>query len=161
MPSSHMLPPTHKMYNMPNGCTVSPRTSGCTTLTCTVPLVLTFPISLPLHSTPCSLSGTTLNCRNFRMHPDPVGYLSNINSQHPIYARHVFPLIEEEHTQDSHTFITDLKDPPNYHSPASYDIHKTTPKNNPSAFHMEGRHIMQASITQDNLAAPLSQEGHT
>ena len=49
MPSGHMLPPSllHEMYNMPSGCTVSPGTSGCTTLTCTIPLTIPFPSCLP------------------------------------------------------------------------------------------------------------------
>ena len=175
MPNGHMLPLTHKIcdmpsghvalnpktYNMPSSCMVSPRTSGCTTSTCTIPLALTFPVPLPLHSIPHSLSGTMLNCRNLRTYPDPAGYPSNINSQHHIYIRHTFPLAEKEHTQDSYTFIMDLEDPPDYHSPILYNIHKTTPKDNPGAFCMEGRHIMQDSIMQDNLAALLSHGGHT
>jgi hypothetical protein len=81
MPSSHMLPPTHKMYNMPSSYMVSPRTSGCITLTFTIPLTLTFPVSLPLHSTHHLSSSTVLNCRNLRTYPDLTSYLSNIDSQ--------------------------------------------------------------------------------
>ena len=99
MPSGHMLPTIHETYNMPSGCTVSPRTSGCTMLTCTVPLTLTFP-----------------------------GLLSY---RREAYTRHMFPLVEEEHMQDSHTYITDLKDPYDYPSPTSYDIYKATPMDNP------------------------------
>ena len=45
MPSGHMLPSPkiHKTDNMPSSYLVSPGMSGCTTLTCTVPLTLTFP----------------------------------------------------------------------------------------------------------------------
>jgi hypothetical protein len=32
---------------MPSSCLTSPGTSGCTTLTCTVPITLTFPDCLP------------------------------------------------------------------------------------------------------------------
>ena len=83
MPSGHMLSPTYETYNMPSSCMVSPGTSGCMMLTCIIPLTLTFPISLPLHSTSCSSSGTTLNCRNLRMYPDltnHLGHLSHISN---------------------------------------------------------------------------------
>jgi hypothetical protein len=45
MPSGHMLPPPplHETDNMPSSCLTSPKTSGCTTLTCTIPLTITFP----------------------------------------------------------------------------------------------------------------------
>ena len=41
-----------------------------TTITCTIPPTLIFPISLPLYLTLHSLSCTTLNCRNLRMYPN-------------------------------------------------------------------------------------------
>ena len=124
MPSSHMLPPIHETYNMPSSCTVSPRTSGCTTLTCTVPLTLTFPSCLPY--------------------------------RRETYIRHAFPLEEEEHMQDSHTYIMDLKDPYDYPSPASHDIHEATPMNNPG--HLPYK---RKAYIQDNSTASLTEGRHT
>ena len=102
MPSGHMLlpPPLHETYNMPSCYTASPRMSGCTMLTCTIPITLTFPSCLPY-------GGET-------------------------YTRHTLPLEEEEHTQDSHTYIMDLKDPCDYPSPTSHNKHEATPMDNPS-----------------------------
>ena len=129
MPSSHMLPPTNEMYNMPSGCMVSPGMSGCMALTCTIPLTLTFPGHLPY--------------------------------RREAYTRHTFPLVEEEHMQDSHAFITNLKDSHNYPSPASHNIHEATPMDNPGTFLMEGRHFTQDSLTQDNLATSIMEGRHT
>jgi hypothetical protein len=103
MPSGHMLPsPTsHETDNMPSSYLASPGMSGCTMLTCTVPITFTFPSCLPY--------------------------------RWETYTRHPLPTEEEEHTQDSHAYITDLKDPHGYlSSPASHDIHKATPTDNPS-----------------------------
>ena len=102
MPSGHMLSTIHKMYNLPSGCTISPRTSGCMMLTCTVPLTIAFPVSL--------------------------------SYGREMYTRHVLPLEEEEHMQDSHAYITDLKGPHDYPSSASHDIHEATPTDNLSHF---------------------------
>ena len=127
MPSSHMLPSPkiHETDNMPSGYLVSPRTSGCMTLTCTIPLTITFPSHLPYGR--------------------------------EAYTRHLLPLGEEEHMQDSHTYITDLEDPCDYpSSPALHDIHEATPMDNPSHLPYE-----RQAYTQDNLATSLMKGRHT
>ena len=40
-------PPSHKTYNMPSDCTISPGMSGCMMLTCTVLFTIAFPGCLP------------------------------------------------------------------------------------------------------------------
>ena len=126
MPSGHMPPsPTsHETDNMPSSYLASPRMSGCTTLTCTVPLTITFPGCLPY--------------------------------EREAYTRHPLPLEEEEHMQDSHMYIMDLKDPCDYpSSPASHDIHEATPTDNPSCLPYERR-----AYTQDNLGTSLMEGRH-
>ena len=127
MPSGHILPQSrsHETDNMPSGYLVSPGTSGCTMLTCTIPITITFPSHLPYGR--------------------------------ETYIRHLLPLKEEEHMQDSHMYIMDLEDPCDYpSSPASHDIHKVTPTDNPGCLPYE-----RQAYTQNNSAASLMEGRHT
>jgi hypothetical protein len=72
------------------------------------------------------------------------------------YTRHPLPLAKEEHMQDSHAYIMNLKDPCDYPTSASHNIHKATPMDNPS-------HLLyqKEAYTQDNSATSLMEGRHT
>jgi hypothetical protein len=91
--------PSHSLTGMSLNCT---QMSGCMTIncplsgtmsTCIILLTLMFPVSLLLHSTPCSLSSTMVNCRNLRTYAntpsEPYSLNQTSHLKHNGHLRHL------------------------------------------------------------------------
>ena len=119
-PESHDMPSSH-VHSNPG--------------TCDMPSSHMLPTIHEMYNMPssCTVSPETsgymmLTCTIPLTHAFPV----SLSYERKTYIRHMFPLKEEEHMQDSHAYIMDLEDPRDYPSPALHDICKATPTDNPS-----------------------------
>ena len=123
MPSGHMLPTIHETYNMPIGCMVSPRMSGCTTLTYTIPLTLTFPGCFLMEGRHTQDTHSPLKRRNihktvtlaswiFRIHMTIHSLLCMTYMKQPQRTTPAASLTKGRHTQDRYPNRSDLPERP-------------------------------------------------